>query len=109
MIINPMWFYWVNVFGKIQIACFIIGVVTGFIGCAALACYFDDGGKRTLRDAKRLLLLALCSLSIGIFTPSEKTMTKMLVASQVNETNVEKAKEVVDYICDKIKEVKNDD
>lgn len=33
----------------------------------------------------------------------------MLIASQVNETNVEKAKEVVDYIIDKVKEVKENE
>lgn len=42
---------------------------------------------------------------IKVGTP-EDTATKMLIASQVNETNAERAKEVVDYIVEKIQEVK---
>jgi hypothetical protein len=81
---------------------------TGFIGCVAFGCYIDDGDDDTLRAAKRLFLIASCFVLVGIFTPSEKTMTKMLIASQVNEANVETAKEVVDYIIDKINEAKGE-
>lgn len=71
MIINPMWFYWMSVFDILHIICLVIGMITGFIGGVALFCYLDDNDNDTLRDAKRLLLLALCFGSVGIFTPSE--------------------------------------
>ena len=108
MIINPMWFYWMNVFDKLQFVSFVISMLTGITGVIALGCYCDDHDNDALRDSKRLLLVALCFGLVALFTPSEKTMTKMLIASQVNETNVERAKEVVDYIVDKVKEVRED-
>lgn len=112
MIINPMWFYWMGVFGKMQVICFIISVFAGFIGCVAFAYYVDnpDDNKDVdaLKAAQRLFLIALCFLFVGIFIPSEKTMTKILIASQVNEANVERAKEVADYIIDKINEAQGE-
>jgi hypothetical protein len=56
--------------------------------------------------SKKLLIICLISCFVGILVPSESTATKMLIASQVNETNAERAKEVVDYIVEKIQEVK---
>jgi hypothetical protein len=52
-----------------------------------------------------IVLFVVCLLGV-IFVPSESTATKMLIASQVNETNVERAKEVIDYVVEKIQEVK---
>lgn len=72
MLINPMWFYWMNVFGKMQILCFIVCVFTGFIGCLAFGCYIEDCGEDSLKAAKRLMLVTLCFGLIGIFAPSEK-------------------------------------
>ena len=106
MIINPMWFYWMSVFDKMQCMCWAVFVIVGTIGGITLACYVFGDDDDALKPAKRLFLLALCFGFVGIFTPSEKTITKMLIASQVNETNIERAKEVVDYIIDRVKEEK---
>lgn len=103
-----MWFYWMNVFGKLQIVCLIICVFAGFLGCVAFGCYIDNCGEGSLKAAKRLALMALCFGLAGVFIPSEKTITKMLIASQLNEINAEQAKEVVDYIIDKVKEVREE-
>jgi hypothetical protein len=108
MIINPMWFYWMGVFDKIHTMCLVVCIIVGTIGGSALAYHIFGDDEDASKAAKKLFLIALCFGLVGIFTPSENTMTKMLIASQVNETNVESVKEIVDYIIDKIDEVKGE-
>ena len=58
-------------------------------------------------------IVLICSLVFGIVLPSEKTCYTMLVSSQLTEENIHNvgnnAKEVVDYIFEKIEEVQSTD
>lgn len=58
-------------------------------------------------------IILICSLVFGIVLPTEKTCYTMLVTSQLTEENIhnvgDNAKEVVDYIFEKIEEVQSTD
>lgn len=58
-------------------------------------------------------IVLICSLVFGIVLPNEKTCYTMLVTSQLTEENIHNvgnnAKEVVDYIFEKIEEVQSTD
>ena len=58
------------------------------------------------------LPIFIFSLLLTVFFPSSNTITKMVVASYVTEENVDEAKEqvveIVDYIFEKVDEVKDE-
>ena len=56
---------------------------------------------------KKVIVIALL-ITFAIFLPSKKTCYKMIIASQITDTNIQKAEDVgkdsVDYIFEKINE-----
>ena len=116
-IINPAWFYWIEVADTIK-AISIITIVVLLIACVVLA--IIAGMDRSLGDhteakvlfsacAKCLIFLAVSAL-ICIFIPSKKTLMEMQIARLATRSNVEltiaQVKEIVDYIINAIKELK---
>lgn len=114
MLINPWIFYLIGVCDSISIVCVIMCAVSVFcaLACISIAyneeefSYTADESKKFKNNSKRFIMLFVVCLLGAIFVPSKDTTTKMLIASQVNETNVERAKEVIDYIVEKMQEVK---
>ena len=116
-IINPAWFYWIEVADTIK-AISIVAIVVLLIACVVLA--IIAGMDRALGDyteakahlavcAKCLIFLAIFTL-VCIFVPSKKTLMEMQIAKLATRGNVdltiEKVKEIVDYIIDAMKELK---
>lgn len=69
-------------------------------------------GKSVLNQSKKSAVIMLIIMLISCFIPSEKTMYTMLANSFITHNNVEtfkgNAKELTDYVFDKIKEIQND-
>ena len=134
-IINPWFFYFVNLLGSfwtlISIVLFlaIIGVV-GFsvwwIMEAFNSDFFvhddnnehDDNESPFAKFCKKIIkisvIVTIISAVLMVAVPSEETVNKMMISSFITKENVEKikeetkegAKEIVDYIAEKAIELK---
>lgn len=124
-IINPWVIYLINLCDNIKtlsiiaicitvVAVVIIGLSWGFeeYDCC------DEEDTKAIRQyymkwIKIPTVVLICSLVFNAALPTEKTCYTMLVSSQLTEENIhnvgDNAKEVVDYIFEKIQEVQSTD
>lgn len=101
-VINPWWFYWIEVVHGLR-AMFIIITAFGMVfGASTTGCGFADGDNKVIALGKKLLLLGLVGWIGIVFVPSKYTLYKMLIASQVTTQRVEAAGELADKAFDKI-------
>lgn len=124
-IINPWAIYLINVCDNLQ----FISLIATLIAITAViligvAWAFDEDDCCDEEDAKAIrqyymkwikipAIVLICSLVFSLVLPTEKTCYTMLVSSQLTEENIhnvgDNAKEVVDYIFEKIQEVQSTD
>lgn len=124
-IINPWVIYLINLCDNLKtlsiiaicitvVAVIIIGLSWVFAECDCC----DEEDAKVIRQyymkwIKIPTIVLTCSLVFGIVLPTEKTCYTMLVSSQLTEENIhnvgDNAKEVVDYIFEKIQEVQSTD
>ena len=113
-IINPWMFYLVDCLDGLKMLCilavpllvFVIGYITFTIDD------FGCGDEKDVKSARRIrkivILFSILLLVVIPFIPSKETCYKMIVASQITDTNIQKAEDViknsVDYIFEKINE-----
>ena len=107
-IINPIWFYLSDIsdglstlFGLCTLV--LMGISVGLVICLSL-----DGKNPINSYIKKMFILMLILGIISIILPDKETCYQMMIASQVTDTNVEKAvdtiKDVTDYIVEKVKD-----
>lgn len=117
-IINPMWFYWVNVvdtlvvilivlFVLIVVSCVISGVFT----LTTLEYGADDEDhKAAKRIFKKCFIMAAFLAVAIILIPTKNTLIEMQIARYATHENAEitidAIKSAVDYIVDAMKSVK---
>lgn len=128
-LINPKVFYFMNLIESFETFVSIMIFVSVIFIAALVTCYLflkqESSGRYGDEDAKEMCVFIeskfkpklitffmLLMFSITILIPSNDTMLKMLVASQVTTQNIESvektATELIDYIVDKIDESKGD-
>ena len=109
-IINPWWFYWMEIANTIRVIAFVISFISGII---TTFCCIDTIGTSEEKDGysprkllKFILKIFIPACIILTFTPSSDTMMKMLVADNTTPNNLEivgdTIEEGVDYIFEKI-------
>lgn len=116
-IVDPMWFYWINVADWIK-------DVTLFIAILALVGAFirfeiavSDAGwdsesehKQKMKSARVLAVIAVIAFICSAFIPSKQTLIEMQVAKFATYENaewtVETIKQAVDYIVEAIGSLK---
>lgn len=121
-IINPLWFYLIDVLSTIKEIFFIGYIIVAIVliaGVAGMAYYIigidcdmsednynDLWKKMFLKPFKCISIAAIIISCLTVFIPKEETMYKMMVANYVTYENVEIATDAiqdgVDYIMDKI-------
>lgn len=124
-IINPLWFYLIDILSTIKETFFIgyviviimltagvAGIAYYIIGIECVDCgmsednYNDLWKKMFLKPFKCISIAAIVVSCLTVFIPKEETMYKMMVANYVTYENVEIATDAiqdgVDYIMDKI-------
>ena len=116
-IINPWFIYLASACDKIrEVVVFLFFIA--FIPCACIAAIyiisFMDDELDVLRSKKYLKLLtkfvtaSVVALILYGLIPTSNTCYQMIIASQVTDTNIQKAEDViknsVDYIFEKINE-----
>lgn len=117
-IIDPMWFYWVNVVDSLR----VIGEAAGIISGIAAAVLFvlaafaktidddDDGAKKFAKIGIRLGVITAISVALVVFIPSKQTLIEMQIARFATYENaewtVETIKQAVDYIVEAVGSLK---
>lgn len=132
-IINPNWFYWLQVIDGLNAAFEIIAGVAIFafavLAIISLVNYFagtdyrylvDELGRPTDSEWRSFLslrkvtiifaVIAIVSLIISIFIPPKETLISMMIAKYATKENldmtVDGIKSAVDYIVNAMKEIK---
>ena len=113
-IINPWFFYWMQVSDTVREALCILACLAGvslFIAVATkIACWFgeesDELKRNTSRALKASVILFVPLLLLYSFLPSRDTLLSMQVASLATAENAESAlaavQSAVDYIIEAI-------
>ena len=115
-IINPMWFYWLQIVDSIHDMCCIIAITSGVLGVIMLVFYIasvvegctyeEDSRKRLKGLIKPLAVCFIISITVAVFTPSKQTLIEMEIAKHATYSNVESIKEQItdaaDYILDRL-------
>jgi len=127
-IINPSWFYWLNVVDGIKTALLVVAIVAVIVGAIFLVSYFSaleeycgwHGKEGTFKPSKwdllckkisiaSVIVTAICIMGL-VFIPSKNTLIEMQIAQMATYENaqwtVDSLKSVVDYIVEAIQKVK---
>lgn len=120
--INPIWFYWLGVWGGLKVlaillsvlaGCALIGFIIGYVYNIIMAADYDtnkDYLPLCRRGIRWSAVVFIPLLLIAIFAPDKQTLIGMQVASVATKTNaewtVDQLKDVVDYIFERINSVK---
>lgn len=120
-IINPWWFYAMQVCGRLGSLLALIGALMFFGGAAlCLVKYFDvyedksicDSGKKLLAQSRRICIIGAVVIILSALMPAEDTLIKMQIAKFGAYDNTEKVLEVIDEktdaLIDAIGSVKED-
>lgn len=117
-IINPAWFYWVNVadtLKTVSIVLFIISAVSLIISGVMVLANKDFGEEdNDYKTAKRFFKLCCVVLvAVGlivVFIPDKKTLVEMQIARYATyenaEITIDAIKGAVDYIVEAMKQLK---
>ena len=123
-IINPWFFYFIDIGDSLNTLALTIAVITGIIWVGlwiAASVMIDE--CRTLTEnmqnkyirfcwkkSKLFIIIMIVTAIIGIAIPSKSAMVEMAVMQQVTPNNIEKGKEIVksttDYIFEKFEKLK---
>ena len=114
-IINPWLFYLVDLISNLKIACFVLLLIIaiGFVATVIIVIGEDVEGVeldevKVIKVIKGMAVVGVLLMTFSILLPSKETCYKMMVASQITDTNIQKAEDVikdsVDYIFEKINE-----
>lgn len=106
-IVNPIWFYLVDLFGEVNLFAWIFVFVSG---AGALLCFlfaskeFNEERAFFYKIFKRFVIATVVFTIIAVAVPSSNTVQEMVVASVVTYENVEavngEVTELIDYIID---------
>ena len=108
MIINPLWFYLINLSSNLQIVCGVIVFFALVIILISILMYpmLEDMGAELKGLRTKVVIIGIVCAFIGILAPSKETCYQMMSASLVTKENIkitaEAGKEAVDYIVDSI-------
>lgn len=97
-VVNPVWFYLMGLSTPILVLSAIVAIVALTIGLV----YYLEGkqieDKKEIHLGKKLIVVsALCGVML-VLTPTETTLTKMLIAQNVTYERVEVATDTVENV-----------
>ena len=123
-IINPWFFYFIDIGDSLDTLALTIAVITGIIWVGlwiAASVMIDECCTLTenmqnkyirfcWKKGKLFMIIMIVTAIIGIAIPSKSAMVEMAVMQQVTPNNIEKGKEIVksttDYIFEKFEKLK---
>lgn len=121
-VISPWVFYWMPICGDIKFFCYLVGFVSLIAVGIAICCIVGESTAYSPDDDfvnawkgifKKFFPIAIAFIMVGILTPNEKTITKMIVAKNVTcervETVTDTVETVYNDIMDLFREADSDD
>ena len=102
-IINPMWFYWIDVIGGLETLAIVFCVISAFVIAGALVgCLLEEAN--IIPKVKKWFIASIVGVIFFsfmiVFIPSKETMITMVVAQNVTTENIEKATDTVKSMID---------
>lgn len=99
-IINPMYFYLIEIVGRVRAVSLLLSIIFGVLVCASGVIYMgESGGVRgdvetsAMRTVKRylprMLICLIISTTLALLIPSESTVIQMLIAKNITVENVQ--------------------
>lgn len=124
-IIDPMWFYWMDIVSELDIICVLIAIFGGIAAVVLTVVYamneheideFPNCSSAEQKEnsiikkyLKPIWVIAIISFIGVIFIPTDETLTKMLLAKFATYENAEIAidgiQSAADYIINAMKEI----
>lgn len=110
-IINPTWFYWINIADGIKIIVSLLAVASLVASFLSALISLDDTDTATSKKfekmALKMFIVAIVCIIISLFIPSKETLIEMQIAKYATWENAEwtadAIKDLVDYIANAIK------
>ena len=110
-IINPAWFYWINIADGIKTIISLLAVASLVASFLSALISLDDTDTATSKKfekmALKMFIIAIVCIIISLFIPSKETLIEMQIAKYATGENGEwttdAIKDVVDYIANTIK------
>ena len=108
-IINPWWFYLVQMCGTFKCMFYIFGAIIIFIGTVLFVgkyievVFYEsdcDSDKKMFARLKRACIIGVIVFILGALIPTEDTLIKMQIAKFGTYTNAEKVLKVIDEKTD---------
>lgn len=98
VIIDPMWFYWIQVVDAIKTLLAVISVIgMGTMTGMALINFFEENKKLVKRYICTVVLFTIL-LTVALLIPERKTLIQMKIAEYATYENV-------DFVIEKITDV----
>ena len=101
--INPFYFYLIDTFSDLEMACWIIGFVSAlsavvlFVMLKSGEFYREEDERKAYKYFKVLSPAGAILITLAILIPSKQGMTEMLIAKYATTEN---AKALIDYIVE---------
>ena len=110
-IINPAWFYWVNIADGIKIIMSLLAVASLVASFLSALISLDDTDTATSKKfekmALKMFIVAIVCIILSLFIPSKETLIEMQIAKYATlenaEWTVDAIKDVADYIANAVK------
>lgn len=111
MIINPWFFYAIQVCDNVGGALTIIGILALFAAAAVgfmiiTDSFWDEDEKRARKFAKKAVIIGVISCIIAVFIPTKETLIEMQIANLATKENIDSA---VTYVIDAVKDFEAED
>lgn len=102
-VISPWVFYLMSVTNAVKFIAFALG---GFVGLSWAIMAMFEGSEGNLRgfvkESRVIIAIFMVGIMLGVLTPSESVITKMVVAQNVTYERVEAATDVVQTVYEDI-------
>ena len=103
MIINPIWFYLIDLSDKL----YNLFIVLACVSAAVVSIILSVEMKQYYGLSKKLIIVCIVMIILSVLLPDKETGYQMLVASQVTTDNVNNAIETIKNCVDYIVEAMN--
>ena len=102
-VISPWIFYLMSVATAVKGIAFAVGGILG-VGWALIALIESAGGelREFCKESRVVIAIFIVGIMLGVLTPSESVITKMVVAQNVTYERVEAATDVVRTVYEDI-------
>ena len=110
-IINPIWFYLIDIIESADSLFFILSVLSTVATVVMFIIIMTEGeDAKTAPDIfkliKKIFIVCITSIFLSVLTPTPSTCYKMMAASMVTPDNIaaggETATDIIDYIVESV-------